>query len=147
MAIMGKYYMHYGDEFLPPRELGRRNAERFRQELVLDNLGMCRFHRQWAEEMLPEVVGSLFGKKEEFLARTAMTASRINSRNASSYWEPGRNLDFVHTFLRRRREVAGDRDPELQRWLERFDLEREEAGLEWWFQILKGIHESLREPY
>ena len=47
MVIMGKYYMHYGNEFIPPRELGRHNAKRFKQELILDNLGMCRFHRGW----------------------------------------------------------------------------------------------------
>ena len=50
-----------------PRTLGRINAERFRDELIMDNLGICRFHRVWAEEMLPEIVGSLYGMKEQFL--------------------------------------------------------------------------------
>jgi len=45
MAIAGKYYMYYGREFLPPRELGRENARRMIEELMLDNLGVCRFHR------------------------------------------------------------------------------------------------------
>ena len=31
MPIAGKYYMNYGAEFLPPRELGRKNAERLRK--------------------------------------------------------------------------------------------------------------------
>ncbi len=53
MTIMGKYYMYYGNEFITPRELGRKNAERMTKELVLDNLGFCRFHRGWAEEMMP----------------------------------------------------------------------------------------------
>ena len=38
-----------------------------RNELMLDNLGMCRFHRAWAEEMLPEIVETLFGMKDQFL--------------------------------------------------------------------------------
>jgi glyceraldehyde-3-phosphate dehydrogenase (ferredoxin) len=50
MPIMGKYYMHYGDEFRPPRELGKMNADRLRKELIMDNTGFCRFHRNWAEE-------------------------------------------------------------------------------------------------
>ena len=145
MAIMGKYYNHYGPEFLPPRELGRRNAQRLVGELVMDNLGMCRFHRQWAEEMLPEIMGSLFGLKEGYLEAVALTASRINSRNCSVYWETGRCLDLVHTFLCRRREVECDSDPELARWLEAFDRDRGEAGLSYWFDMLKGVHESLRE--
>jgi len=42
MPTMGKYYMHYGSDFLPPRELGLENAQRLRGELVMDNLGMRR---------------------------------------------------------------------------------------------------------
>jgi glyceraldehyde-3-phosphate dehydrogenase (ferredoxin) len=145
MAIMGKYYMHYGEEFLPPRELGRRNAERMRAELALDNLGMCRFHRSWAEEMLPKIVESLWSLQSRFVQNVRITASRINSRNASVYWESRRNVDLIHTFLRRRRDVEGDSDADLLTWLDRFEQDPEEAALGYWFEILKGIHESLRE--
>ena len=145
MAIMGKYYMHYGPEYLPPRELGRKCAERLEKELVLDNLGTCRFHRAWAEDMLPDVFGQIYGKKEAFLANLKMTASRINSRNASVYWEPRRNLDFLRSFLERKVEVEGEKDVSLQDWLDRFRSHPEEAGLDWWYEVHKGIHESLRE--
>ena len=145
MPIMGKYYMHYGADFIPPRELGRKNAERFRQELVLDNMGICRFHRNWAEEMMPDIVESLYGKKKEFLESIAITASRINSRNSAIFWESGRNADYIHTFLKRKRDVEKSADPELIRWIESFDRDRKEASLEFWYEIHKGIHESLRE--
>jgi glyceraldehyde-3-phosphate dehydrogenase (ferredoxin) len=145
MAIMGKYYMYDGSDFVPPRSLGRLNAERFRAELVMDNLGMCRFHRLWAEDMLPEVVGTLFGMKDQYLGRIAATASRINSRNSSIFWESDRNADFVHTFLRRKREVDGDSRPELLTWLDKFQRDKHEAALEFWYEIHKGIHESLQE--
>src|SRR5512139_108427 len=56
MAIMGKYYMIYSFDFISPRTLGRMCAERMKKELLLDNLGICRFHRGWAEELLPEVM-------------------------------------------------------------------------------------------
>jgi len=145
MAIMGKYFMYYGNDFVPPRSLGRMNAERFRGELVMDNMGMCRFHRAWAEEMLPEIVGKLFGMKEPYLDRIAVTAARINSRNASVFWESERNIDFVHSFLRRKHEVEGDSHPELLTWLDKFEKDKREASLEYWYEIHKGIHESLRE--
>ncbi|HQP30270.1 MAG TPA: aldehyde ferredoxin oxidoreductase N-terminal domain-containing protein [Deltaproteobacteria bacterium] len=145
MAIMGKYYMHYGKEFLPPRELGRRDAQRFLRELIMDNLGVCRFHRGWAEEMLPEIVGSLWGLKDEYLRNIAVTAGRINSRNASVSWEPLRALDFIHTFLKRAREVENQSDPKLPGWIEAFDKDKREAGLSYWYEIHKGIQESLRE--
>ncbi len=145
MPIMGKYYMYYGNEFMPPRKLGRINAQRFRDELILDNLGMCRFHRLWAEEMLPEVMGSLYGKKQEFLERIMATASRINSRNSSIFWESERNADFVSTFLKRHRDVEGDTDKDLGAWIDRFEKDKTEAALDFWYEVHKGTHEVLRE--
>lgn len=145
MAIMGKYYMYYGSDFLPPRSLGRINAQRFRDELILDNLGMCRFHRLWAEEMLPEIMGSLYGKKDEYLAKLAVTASRINSRNSSIFWESERSADYVSAFLKRQRDVENNQRPELLEWIGHFDRDKQEAAYAFWYEVHKGIHESLRE--
>ena len=144
-AIMGKYYIYYGSDFAPPRTLGRINAERFRAELILDNLGLCRFHRQWGEEMLPEIMGSLYGKKEQYLERIAMTASRINSRNSSVSWESERNADFVLTFLKRQHDVENNRRPEVIQWLDDFRRDKHEAAFNFWYEIHKGACESLRE--
>jgi glyceraldehyde-3-phosphate dehydrogenase (ferredoxin) len=145
MPIMGKYYMYYGNDFVPPRALGRMNAERLRKELVLDDLGMCRFHRAWAEEMLPEIVDTLFGRKNQLLEMVAVTASRINSRNSSIFWESERTVDLLHSFLVRKREVEGDSNPELLTWIDKFKRDKNEAALEFWYEVHKGVHESLRE--
>jgi glyceraldehyde-3-phosphate dehydrogenase (ferredoxin) len=145
MPIMGKYYQHYGQEFLPPRTLGRVNAERMRQELILDIMGICRFHRGWAEEMLPEIWHELFGPKEGLLAAAAITAGRINSRNSSVFWESERTIDLVHTYLKRRLSLAGSADAELVSWLARFDADKGAAALDFWYEVHKGTHESLRE--
>ena len=95
--------------------------------------------------MLPEIVGTLFGMKDQYLARVAVTASRINSRNSSIFWESDRNADFVHLFLKRKRDVDGDSRPELLLWLDKFERDKREAAIEFWYEIHKGIHESLRE--
>lgn len=145
MAIMGKYYMYYGNEFIPPRELGRMNAERLKAELILDNIGTCRFHRKWAEEMMPDVVGSLFGLKNEYLESIGQTASRINSRNSSVFWESEKNIDFIYLFLKRRFEEDESDNKELKYWVEQFEKNRKEAALEYWYEIHKGVHESLQE--
>lgn len=144
MPIMGKYYMYYGPDFLPPRQLGRLNADRFIQELLMDNLGICRFHRGWAEEMGPEIVEAVYGKGRQFVEKAKMTASRINSRNASVFWEPARNADLVHAFLVRRRD-AGETRPDLAEWIARFESNRREAALDFWYEMHKGTHESLLE--
>jgi len=119
MTVMGKYYMVYSNDFIPPRELGRKCAQRLKQELILDNLGMCRFHRGWAEELLPEVMGSLYDSKDQFLHSVNVLASRLNSRNCPNFWESERTIDFVHTFLKRKLEVDRDPHPELACWIEK----------------------------
>ncbi|MEI6873655.1 MAG: aldehyde ferredoxin oxidoreductase C-terminal domain-containing protein [Spirochaetota bacterium] len=145
MAIMGKYYMHYGSEFLPPRELGRASAERFIKELGMDNAGLCRFHRAWGEEMMAEAIGSVYGLKEEYLTAVSVAASRINSRNAAIFWESSADVELVRTFLRRRRDIEGDESRELAAWIAAFDADASEAALSWWFEVRKGIDESLRD--
>jgi len=143
MAIMGKYYMHYGADFLPPRELGRHSAVRLRKELNMDNAGVCRFHRVWAEEMMPDIFEFIFGLRDRFLQANAICASGINSRNAGVFWESNLNVDYVSTFLKRKRDVEGDADPDLSHWIARFEKDRKEAALDYWFEIRKGIDESL----
>lgn len=145
MAIMGKYYMHYGNDFLPPRQLGQTCARRMLKELLLDNMGICRFHRAWAEEMVPEIMEKIFGCKEAFLRSITLTASRITSRNASVFWEPERNTDMVHTFLRDKKALDHIDDPRLDHWIECFDRDKHAAAYEFWYEMHKGIHETLRE--
>jgi glyceraldehyde-3-phosphate dehydrogenase (ferredoxin) len=145
MAIMGKYYMHYGRDFVPPRELGRQCARRMLKELLLDNLGVCRFHRAWAEDLLPEIVEKIFGCKEALLTATARTASRITSRNASVFWESARDGDLVFTFLKTKKEIDGLQDAVLDDWLARFESDLPAAAFDFWYEMHKGIHETLRE--
>lgn len=145
MSIMGKYYMIYSNDFIPPRTLGKMCAERMKKELILDNLGTCRFHRGWAEEMLPEAVDSLYGSKERFLRAIDVLASRLNSRNSPIFWESKSNIDYLHTFLKRKQEIDKEQDPRLGEWLEKFDRDSTEAAREFWYETLKGIDESLRE--
>ncbi len=147
MTVMGKYYMVYSNDFLPPRELGRKCAGRLKAELILDNLGICRFHRAWAEELLPEVMDSLYGCRDEFLRAISVLASRLNSHNCPIFWESQRDVDYVHTFLRRKREVDGDESPELKLWLEKFEADQLEAAKDFWYEMLKGINESLCETF
>lgn len=144
MPIVGKYYMHYGQDFLPPRELGRENARRMLKELMLDNLGICRFHRAWAEDLMPDIVENIFGLKDRFLESVRLTASRIASRNASVFWESERNIDAIFSFLRRKK-AEGAEKPDLDHWLELFAQDKQAAAYEFWYEIHKGIHETLSE--
>lgn len=144
MGIMGKYYNDYGREFISPRKLGQLSATRMKKEFILDNLGICRFHRAWAEDIMPDIVQELFGDKESFLKAIDLAASRINSRNSSVFWESERNMDYVYTFLKKKQETVTD-NAELNDWVARFEENKHDAAYDFWYDIHKGIHESLRE--
>ena len=48
-------------------------------------------------------------------------------------------------FLKRKQTVEGVTDPELVRWIERFTADKREAALSFWYDVHKGILESLKE--
>lgn len=145
MPIMGKYYNFYGQEYIAPRKMGEMNAIRFRQELIMDNMGICRFHRNWAEEMTPEIIESLYGNKKNFVDKITMTASRINGRNSSIFWEPEKNIDFIYSFLKRKKDIDKEESADLDYWLKEFEKDKKSAAFEYWYEIHKGITASLRE--
>jgi glyceraldehyde-3-phosphate dehydrogenase (ferredoxin) len=143
MAIMGKYYMHYGSNFLPPHDVGATGTKRLLGELVMDNLGVGRFHRGWAEEMLPEIIESLFGLKGEYLTSLQHLSQRILNRNTSVYWESKRNKEIVRTFLERKHLVEGNDDPALLEWIKRFEEDGEKAAVDYWYAMHRGIQVGM----
>lgn len=145
MPVMGRYYMHYSPQYFPPRYLGKINVDRMKTELMLDNLGVCRFHRAWAEEMLPEIIETLYGKDADIQLNSHITSRRINCRNASVFWESERNIDFVWGYLKRQKDVFEIQDETLDYWLKRFAENKKEAAMDYWYEIRKGIDESLGE--
>ena len=143
MPMMGKYFMVYADKYLQPRELGRQNAGRLIGEMISDNMGMCRFHRGWSEEMIPEIVESLYGLGKEYLERIKLTAEKLISRNAATFWESERSIDYVITFLKRKKEVDKVKDPDLDMWLEKFKKDKKTAAIDYWYEIHRGIQETI----
>jgi glyceraldehyde-3-phosphate dehydrogenase (ferredoxin) len=142
MPIMGKYFEYYGDDFVPPRTLGRMNAERMCQELSLDNMGFCRFHREWAEELVPEIYRDFWEDDADLRAHHRRLGRRINAANISAYYRSARVEALIHGYLRRKREEGVDR-PELAEWLARFEHDRSGAARDFWYEIRKGVDEAF----
>ncbi|MBI5491057.1 MAG: aldehyde ferredoxin oxidoreductase [Deltaproteobacteria bacterium] len=144
MPILGKYFQHYGDDFVPPRELGRMNAARMASELLLDNLGFCRFHREWAEELLPEIFRDFWEVDVDLAAHHRALARRLNAHNPSAFFESTRIVAVLHGFLRRKHDERTPR-PELAEWLARFDADPREAARDFWYELRKGLDEALED--
>jgi len=99
----------------------------------------------WAEEMIPEIVQSLWGEKDNYLKKIALTASRISCRNASVFWESERNIDFVFQFLRRKMSVDNNEGEKFMHWLNYFENDKKAAALDFWYEMHKGCQEILKE--
>jgi len=94
---------------------------------------------------MPDIIDSLYGLKSLFIDNIHITASRINSRNSSVFWEPERNIDMVYTFIKRKHITENNNDGELVKWMNLFEKDKQEAALGFWYEMHKGIQESLRE--
>jgi len=144
MPLMGKYYVYYGSEFVPPAELGRKNVERMTYELFNDNTGICRFHRQWSEPLTDEILKSHYDLDIDYKSHQFALAKGIHDRESAKSvpWQSERVADMLLGFLQNWRD-NGLKDPELDSWLERFELDKMAAATEFWQEIYRGQDEAF----
>jgi glyceraldehyde-3-phosphate dehydrogenase (ferredoxin) len=57
MYIQGRYWTNYNPTFMSPEEFAKSAYERAVAEAYIDNAGICRFHRGWAEPVLADLYG------------------------------------------------------------------------------------------
>jgi glyceraldehyde-3-phosphate dehydrogenase (ferredoxin) len=145
MPMMGKYFVHYGVEFLPPEALGRKNVERMTYELFSENSGICRFHRKWSETITDEILRAHYaGLDANYKAHQFQLAKEIYEREAPKivFWESERVMDMVMGYLAQW-ESDGLRSPELVEWLERFREDKQVAVKDYWNAIYNGIRSAF----
>jgi len=144
MPLMGKYYVYYEAQFLPPYELGRKNVERWTYELFNDNSGICRFHRKWAETITDEILKAHYGLKVDYKAHQFKLARAIFEHESAKAlpWESLRIADLVLGFLEQW-ERDGLENPALAEWLTRFRLDKAEAAADFWDEVRRGIAEAF----
>jgi glyceraldehyde-3-phosphate dehydrogenase (ferredoxin) len=140
MPMMGKYFVHYGVEFLPPELLGRKNVERMTFELFNENSGICRFHRKWSELITDEILKAHYGLEVDYKAHQFELSHEIYKREASKiiFWESERVIDLVMGYLVQW-EADGLKTPWLTKWLERFREDKYAAAQEYWYALREGI--------
>jgi glyceraldehyde-3-phosphate dehydrogenase (ferredoxin) len=142
MPIMGKYFEYYGNDFHPPRELGKMDAERMIKEFTIDNCGMCRFHRGWAEKIVGNIINELYGTNYDFLAVSKEIAKDLEKDNKSVFWESYRVIDIIKVYLEK--ILTGDpNNAVLKMWVDKFNANKLEAAKEYWNEVKLGIWDAL----
>lgn len=150
MPMMGKYFVYYGVDYLPPRLLGRRCVERMVYELFSENSGVCRFHRKWAEAIVDEIISAHYQFPVDYKAHQFKLARQIYELDgeAVAFWESARTVDVIWQYLERWARI-GLKDESLHAWVSRFRVEHEAQGIPWeaarayWEEIRAGIAEAF----
>ena len=143
MPMMGKYFVYYGLDFLPPRELGKKCVERMVYELFNENSGVCRFHRKWAEVIVDEIISSHYHFPVDYKAHQFELAKQIYELDGGAVvpWESERTVDAVWKYLE---DIGGDKpDVDLSAWIERFRADKWAAARAYWEELRAGIAEAF----
>jgi glyceraldehyde-3-phosphate dehydrogenase (ferredoxin) len=146
MPMMGKYFCYYGEDFIGPYQLGRKNVERMTFELFNENSGICRFHRKWAETITDEILNAHHGLSIDYKAHQFTLAEHIFESEDDKVipWETERIGDMILGYLEHWKE-AGLADPDLKKWLDRFHTNKQEAAMAYWEEIHQGIRDAFAD--
>ncbi|MCU7788661.1 aldehyde ferredoxin oxidoreductase [Pyrobaculum sp. 3827-6] len=100
MYIQGRYWTNYNPTFMPPEDFAKSSYERAVAEAYIDNAGICRFHRGWAEPVLKELY-ALAGLKPPTpqLYRDIAYYAKLAGAEPMP-WESKRARDLVATLAR-----------------------------------------------
>jgi len=137
LPVLGRYWTLYKSAFVEPEEFAVKSFERALYELWIDNTGMCRFHRGWAEPAYPELY-KLFGVGNAFerVKETYMLITRYQEFAGASpeYWDSTKIVDFMEKAA----VEFGNKE-----WATKFAKEKEGAAREWWERFYRKLHELV----
>jgi len=145
MPMMGKYFVHYGLDFLPPRALGKKCVERMVYELFNENSGVCRFHRKWAEVIVDDIISAHYRFPVDYKTHQFELARQIYDLDgaAVAFWESERTVDLIWQYLEATDRDSGFKDAELRAWAERFRADKWGAARAYWDEMAAGIAEAF----
>jgi len=129
LPVTGKYWTNYTSTFTEPEEFGKTVATRIIKEVEISNAGLCRFHRGWAEKVLPKLYEAL-GVKIDLDQYTKILYQQIAEYNIKAGAKPriieGDRAKDVIVLLASElgveewsKKFASNRDVALREWVER----------------------------
>jgi len=61
MYVLGRYWTNYTPTFMSPEDFAKSSLDRAIMEAMIDDAGLCRFHRGWAEPVLDKLYAEITG--------------------------------------------------------------------------------------
>lgn len=138
MIVLGKYWTLYSGVFLEPEEFASKSFERAINEALVTDMGICRFHRGWAEKTIPVILERYYGleKPLERSLKVYREIARYQKLAGAlpAYWDSSKIVDFM---------ALAAREYGNEAWSRRFDSNKEDAAREWWERFYRRIQELL----
>jgi glyceraldehyde-3-phosphate dehydrogenase (ferredoxin) len=140
LYVLGKYWTVYSGVFAEPEDFATKCVERAIYELLIENAGFCRFHRGWAEKVLPKLMERLYNiEKPLDRAKQIYKLIAKYQKLAGAYptpWDSKRILDF----MARAAEEYGNAT-----WAKLFRENPEQAAIEWWSRFYSTLNKLLEQ--
>ncbi|MFP3237580.1 MAG: aldehyde ferredoxin oxidoreductase N-terminal domain-containing protein [Caldivirga sp.] len=130
MYVLGRYWTNYANTFMKPEDYAKSALERAINEALIDDAGICRFHRGWAEPMLDKMYGEFTGMKPNRDIYRQIAEYSIKANAQPVLWESRRAADVVSTLARE----VGSKEWRFEGWND---------YVEWWNRYKAALDKML----
>ncbi len=139
LPIIGKYLTYYHGIFLEPEDLASLALNRAVKELYSEEGGLCRFHRGWAEKILPKLYYEAYGVEVDFDIHGKKLLQKIVEYDKKAgykpvFWESRKVIDYL---------TLAAKEYGAEQWYEKLKREGVEAAKEFWLRFLRKEEEIL----
>lgn len=141
IPVTGKYWTNYTSTFTEPEEFAKTVVVRIIKEYAIENAGLCRFHRGWAEKILNKLY-ELIGIKVDIDSHSKEMYRKIAEYNIKAGAKP-KLLEGI-----RAKDVIVTLAYEFNtaEWSKKFSESYDEALKEWINKATKVVIEQLDLP-
>lgn len=138
VPIQGKYLTYYQFGFFDPQTLAEECFKKAVYELYSENTGMCRFHRNWATEVIPLLLKKAWdididkSHNEEIIRKMVEYDKKAGIK--PSFWDSHRVLDIV---------AYGAKEFGNMKWWDEFENDKTNTARKYWELFLKSYEDKL----
>lgn len=139
IPIQGKYFTFYQyGVFYDPEKLADKCYEKAINEMYSENIGMCRFHRKWATDVIPTLLDESWGIKiddehnKEIFQRIVEYDKKAGIK--PSYWDSKKVIDLIS---------YGAGEFGNNTWWDEFKKNKEKTAKEYWQNFLESYEDLL----
>ncbi len=139
LFVLGRYWTNYSPTYNDPEHYAESSVSRAINEMIIDNAGICRFHRKWISKVIDALYSEVLGADVDLEQRMMETYKLIAGYNIRADaepvpWESLKTMDIVATIaseigVKEWEGKVGDREVLLEWWNRFYTRVKEIIGL------------------